>query len=111
VKAVPITEKLLLNAEGWQAMKPGRGLLKTDRVSEAKHEPPLLSGYVREGVKSNAPACRITIAFRRVCGANRPSKKLPSRRPPLLYVIHVYAPAVRNLQTPEEKRRNQQFMV
>src|SRR5436305_410447 len=27
-------------------MKPARGLLKGGRVSEAKYEPPLLSGYV-----------------------------------------------------------------
>jgi hypothetical protein len=47
VSAVPITEKLLLNAGGWQAMKPARELLKSGRVSEAKYEPPLLSGYVR----------------------------------------------------------------
>lgn len=41
---------------------------------------------------------RITIAFRRVCRANRLSKNLPPRRPPSLYVIHVYASTVRNLQ-------------
>jgi hypothetical protein len=28
VSAIPITEKLLLNAGGWQAMKPARELLK-----------------------------------------------------------------------------------
>jgi len=28
---IPITEKLLLNAGGWQAMKPARELLKTGR--------------------------------------------------------------------------------
>lgn len=44
MKAVPITEKLLLNTQGWQAMKPARGLLKGDRVSKVKYEPPLLSG-------------------------------------------------------------------
>jgi hypothetical protein len=52
VSAIPITEKLLLNAGGWQAMKPARELLKSGRVSEAKYEPPLLSGYVREGAKN-----------------------------------------------------------
>ena len=30
---IPITEKLLLNAGGWQAMKPARELLKSGRVS------------------------------------------------------------------------------
>jgi hypothetical protein len=37
---------------GWQAMKPARELLKSGRVSEAKYQPPLLSGYVREGAHS-----------------------------------------------------------
>ena len=32
-------------------MKPARELLKSGRVSETKYEPPLLSGYVREGAK------------------------------------------------------------
>src|SRR3954452_14430075 len=59
VSAVPITEKLLLNAGGWQAMKPARELLKAGRVSEAKYEPPLLSGYVREGMKNYRSGLRI----------------------------------------------------
>src|SRR5438270_580935 len=32
--------------------KPARELLKGGRVSEAKYEPPLLSGYMREGTKN-----------------------------------------------------------
>jgi hypothetical protein len=40
--------------QGWQAMKPARAPLKGGRVSEAKHEPRLLSGYVREGAKNAA---------------------------------------------------------
>jgi superfamily II DNA or RNA helicase len=63
VSAVPITEKLLLNAGGWQAMKPARGLLKSGRVSEAKYEPPLLSGYVREGAKNYRSGLRIKSAL------------------------------------------------
>jgi superfamily II DNA or RNA helicase len=59
VSAIPITEKLLLNAGGWQAMKPARELLKSGRVSEAKYEPPLLSGYVREGAKNYRSGLRI----------------------------------------------------
>src|SRR4051812_40786149 len=59
VSAIPITEKLLLNAGGWQAMKPARELLKAGRVSEAKYEPPLLSGYVREGMKNYRSGLRI----------------------------------------------------
>jgi superfamily II DNA or RNA helicase len=62
VSAVPITEKLLLNAGGWQAMKPARELLKSGRVSEAKYEPPLLSGYVREGAKNYRSGLRIKSA-------------------------------------------------
>jgi len=50
VSATPITEKLLLNPRGWQAMKPARGLLKSGRVSEAKYEPPLLSSDVVLGI-------------------------------------------------------------
>src|SRR3954468_4490392 len=63
VSAIPITEKLLLNAGGWQAMKPARELLKAGRVSEAKYEPPLLSGYVREGMKNYRSGLRIKSAI------------------------------------------------
>src|SRR3954469_5833966 len=63
VSAIPITEKLLLNAGGWQAMKPARELLKSGRVSEAKYEPPLLSGFVREGAKNYRSGLRIKTAI------------------------------------------------
>jgi superfamily II DNA or RNA helicase len=63
VSAILITEKLLLNAGGWQAMKPARELLKSGRVSEAKYEPPLLSGYVREGAKNYRSGLRIKSAL------------------------------------------------
>jgi superfamily II DNA or RNA helicase len=63
VSAIPITEKLLFNAGGWQAMKPARELLKSGRVSEAKYEPPLLSGYVREGAKNYRSGLRIKSAL------------------------------------------------
>jgi hypothetical protein len=63
VSAIPITEKLLLNAGGWQAMKPARELLKGGRVSQAKYEPPLLSGYVREGGKNYRSGLRIKSAL------------------------------------------------
>jgi hypothetical protein len=63
VSAIPITEKLLLNAGGWQAMKPARELLKSGRVSAAKYEPPLLSGYVREGAKNYRSGLRIKSAL------------------------------------------------
>ena len=63
MSAIPITEKLLLNAGGWQAMRPARELLKGGRVSEAKYEPPLLSGYVREGAKNYRSGLRIKSAL------------------------------------------------
>jgi superfamily II DNA or RNA helicase len=63
VSAIPITEKLLLNAGGWQAMKPARELLKSGRVSEPKYDPPLLSGYVREGAKNYRSGLRIKSAI------------------------------------------------
>jgi superfamily II DNA or RNA helicase len=63
VSAIPITEKLLLNAGGWQAMKPARELLKSGRVSEAKYDPPLLTGYVREGAKNYRSGLRIKSAL------------------------------------------------
>jgi SNF2 family DNA or RNA helicase len=63
VSDIPITEKLLLNAGGWQAMKPARELLKSGRVSEPKYEPPLLSGYVREGAKNYRSGLRVKSAI------------------------------------------------
>ena len=63
VSSIPITEKLLLNAGGWQAMKPARELLKSGRVSEPKYEPPLLSGYVRDGGKNYRSGLRIKTAI------------------------------------------------
>jgi hypothetical protein len=46
-----VTEKLLLNASGWQTMKPAREVLKSDR--KAKYEAPLLSGYLRRRENSH----------------------------------------------------------
>src|SRR5688572_20427185 len=43
-------------------MKPARELLKSGRVSEAKYQPPLLSGYVREGAKNYRSGLRIKSA-------------------------------------------------
>ncbi len=63
MSAIAITEKLLLNAGGWQALKPARELLKASRVSEAKYEPPLLSGYVREGAKNYRAGLRVKSAL------------------------------------------------
>ena len=57
--AIPITEKLLSGAGGWQAMKAARELVKAGRVSGATYEPPLLAGEVREGQKTYRAGLRI----------------------------------------------------
>ena len=44
-----ISEKLLVEAGGWQALKHARGLHSAGRVSEAKQEGEVLHGFVREG--------------------------------------------------------------
>ncbi|MFL6541592.1 MAG: SNF2-related protein, partial [Chthoniobacterales bacterium] len=46
---IPLTEKLLINAGGWPAMKKARDLVQAGRVTEPTYEPPLLTGFVREG--------------------------------------------------------------
>src|SRR5882757_10028851 len=46
---IPITERFLSDAGGWQALKQARSLHQMGRVVEAKYEPPLLQGRVREG--------------------------------------------------------------
>jgi SNF2 family DNA or RNA helicase len=46
---IPITERFLSDAGGWQALKQARALHQMGRVIEAKYEPPLLEGRVREG--------------------------------------------------------------
>jgi superfamily II DNA or RNA helicase len=46
---VPITERFLSDAGGWQALKQARSLHEMGRVLEVKYEPPLLQGRVREG--------------------------------------------------------------
>ncbi len=44
-----LTERLLADAGGWQAMKEARALHEMDRVIEAAWEPPMLEGRVRAG--------------------------------------------------------------
>ena len=44
-----LTERLLADAGGWQAMKEARSILESDRVLEAAWADPLLSGRVRAG--------------------------------------------------------------
>src|SRR6476619_7060203 len=59
---IPLTEKLLINAGGWSAMKAARDIVKADRVTEARYEPPLLTGFVREGAKNFRSGLRIRSA-------------------------------------------------
>ncbi|MEO5718089.1 MAG: DEAD/DEAH box helicase [Chthoniobacterales bacterium] len=59
---IPITEKLLSGAGGWQALKAARELVKAGRVGEAVYAPPLLSGEVREGTKKYRAGLRIRSA-------------------------------------------------
>jgi len=49
LQTIPLTERLLNDAGGWQAMKAARGLQSAGRVTEAAYEPPVLRGLVREG--------------------------------------------------------------
>jgi superfamily II DNA or RNA helicase len=60
--AIPITEKLLSGAGGWQAMKAARELWKAGCVSGANYEPPLLVGQVCEGQKTYRAGLRIRSA-------------------------------------------------
>src|ERR1700760_2366494 len=48
-RMIPITERFLSDAGGWQALKQARSLHQMGRVIAAKYEPPLLEGRVREG--------------------------------------------------------------
>ncbi len=60
--ATPITQKLLVNAGGWPAMKNAQALQKAGRVSEAKYEAPVLSGMVREGNRNLRSGLRVKSA-------------------------------------------------
>lgn len=59
--SIAVTEKLLINAGGWPAMKKARDLIQAGRVTEPRYEPPLLTGFVREG-KSYKSGLRIKSA-------------------------------------------------
>jgi superfamily II DNA or RNA helicase len=59
---IPLTEKLLINAGGWPAMKAARDIVRAGGVSEPRYEPPLLTGFVREGAKNYRSGLRIKSA-------------------------------------------------
>ena len=44
-----LTEKILMEAGGWEAMKEARALYEAGKVIEATYEPPVLAGRVRGG--------------------------------------------------------------
>ena len=57
--AVEITERLLSDAGGWQALKEARGLCQAGKVADAVYAPPFLRGSVRDGVKEYRAGLRI----------------------------------------------------
>ncbi|MDQ6861781.1 MAG: SNF2-related protein, partial [Verrucomicrobiota bacterium] len=57
--APPITQKLLVSAGGWPAMKLAQQLHAAGRVIDAEYVPPLLSGTVREGNRNLRSGLRI----------------------------------------------------
>src|SRR5881628_1709173 len=59
---IPLTERLLITAGGWPAMKAARDVVKAGRVTEMRYEPPLLTGFVREGGKNYRSGLRIKSA-------------------------------------------------
>ncbi|MEO5720279.1 MAG: SNF2-related protein [Chthoniobacterales bacterium] len=57
--AIPITQKFLVNAGGWPAMKAAQRLHEAGRVVEANYEPPILSGLVRDGLHNLRSGLRV----------------------------------------------------
>lgn len=57
---IPLTEKLLADAGGWQAMKEARQLFAAGRVRDARYEPPELLGHVRGAETEFRSGLRIT---------------------------------------------------
>src|SRR5450432_4253621 len=56
---IPLTERLLADAGGWQVLKHARALWETGRVSSPVYKPPLLLGLVREGDRDYRAGLRI----------------------------------------------------
>jgi superfamily II DNA or RNA helicase len=46
---IPITERFLMDAGGWQAMKHAKALVQMGRVASFNYKPPILQGVVRDG--------------------------------------------------------------
>ena len=78
---VQLTEKLLINAGGWDAIRHARALRDTGRVSGAHWSAPMLQGFVREGEKElrsglkilsasnveNICTCRVSREYGTIC--------------------------------------------
>src|SRR3954468_10471612 len=60
---IPLTEKLLINAGGWPAMKAARDVVKAGGVTEASYEPPLFTGIISESIKNFRAGLRIKSAI------------------------------------------------
>ena len=60
--SVHLTEKLLINAGGWDAIRHARALRETGRVSGTHWSPPMLQGFVREGEKELRSGLKILSA-------------------------------------------------
>ncbi len=56
---IPLTERLLADAGGWQVMKQARSLHEMRRIAAAAYEPPILQGRVREGETEYRAGLRI----------------------------------------------------
>ncbi len=67
---IPITERFLSEAGGWQALKEARGMQASGRVLAANYAPPLLEGRVREGEGELRTGLRIISASKveNLCG-------------------------------------------
>ncbi len=104
--AVAITEKLLSAAAGWQAVKAARELHKAGRVSEAKYESPLLSGFVRDGAKNYRSGLRIksTLDVENLCTCweSRSAGKICAHSVAVGLAYLAPAPAPVLAATPEE---------
>ncbi|MGI8821517.1 MAG: DEAD/DEAH box helicase [Chthoniobacterales bacterium] len=60
--AIPITQKLLVTAGGWPAMKQAQQMHAAGRVLEAEYHPPLLTGTIRDGTRNLRAGLRIKSA-------------------------------------------------
>ena len=57
---IPLSERLLSDAGGWQALKQARSIHELGRVANASYVPPLLEGRVKEGETEYRSGLKIT---------------------------------------------------